>query len=110
MNGFPVVIRMTPEQVAELVESEEGAYADDTEAGRPLEAHPHTVAQRFRWRLEIRNDAEAQEMYFAVCSGTFQRSHFGAACSIADALRAVVRERNPAMVQTWPAPYDRGEK
>lgn len=115
--GYPVVIRLGPVLPEELAMCEEGSYEDQqalhpSERDRPLETHTYTIAQRYRSQLRIDNVLEAEDVYYAVCSGTFQirsKRYFRAACKIADALRELVRRNNPDLVDQWPAPYDKPE-
>lgn len=114
---FPIVIRMYAPHIQELLNSERGSYDDmmqyaekgELPLERPLESHVYTVAQRHKAMLVINNAAEAEDVYFAVCSGTFQgysRGTFAAACKVADVLRPIVKKYNPETVKLWDKPYD----
>jgi hypothetical protein len=110
---YPITIKIPQPLLASLSDRESGSYEDmeqlaPGERCRPLESHTHKIALRHQNRLVIENDAEAEDAYFAVCSGTFQReghAEFRAACKIADALRDIVRAHAPETVAMWPAPY-----
>lgn len=116
-SGACVVINLRKEVLAELVAAEEGAY-EDAVAGkgsgapddiRPLESHVHKVAQRFTSRLVIRTCEEAEDAYYAVCSGTFQLRNLAcwrAAVRIADALRPFAK---PGTVKMFPRPDEKPE-
>ena len=77
-EGKCVIINLRKEVIAELRAAEEGAY-EDAEAmkgtphdpPRPLETHIFKVAERSNSRLIIRCREEAEDAYYAVCSGTF---------------------------------------
>ncbi len=109
---YPIRLKVSSAAMEELQASECGSYESVTESiergegdqGRPLESHVHTVTERFATILEIRNDAEAIDAYYAVCSGTFQLSHYRIACRIADALRDVVTAVDPKTTRQWSAP------
>lgn len=99
-----VTINVRKEVLRELVLCEEGAYeaAQRSYTGRPLHAHVHKIAQRYTGRLVIRTYAEAEDAYYAVCSGTFSirnRACFNAAVRIATALQPYARQQT---VATWP--------
>lgn len=102
---FPIKIKISEKALAELVQSEWGSWEDHKHAG----GHPCEIAQRHRKVLVVENRKEADRMYYAVCSGTFQLqrkvgegpSYFRTACRIADILRPHAR---PATVDVWPKP------
>lgn len=117
MKPYPIKIRVPSRALDELSMSEDGSYSDqaaafEREGDGPLVVlmklshHAHVVAQRHRTILELRTPDEADAAYYAVCSGTFQRSHFRIACRIADALRPFAK---PDTVRINKAPWDRGE-
>jgi hypothetical protein len=114
---FPIVIKMYAPHIEELMHSERGSFEDmeghlakgELPLERPLESHTYTIAQRHKTKLVINNPAEAEDVFFAVCSGTFQGySHgtFKAACRIADVLRPIVKVHYPETVALWNKPYD----
>lgn len=113
---FPIVIVMAPELIIELQACSEGSYDDMLvlrERGqtieRPLLSHAHAVAKRYTRKLVIETAAEAEDLYYEVCSGTLQLKGmrgWNAANKIADALRAQVRSTYPVTVNQWPRPYD----
>lgn len=78
-SPFPIRIRLSERLRAELSACEEGSYSDmqaEADAGRepdrPLSSHTHIIASRKpRGFLVIRNAAEADDVYYSVCSGTF---------------------------------------
>lgn len=108
-----VTIQIPKKLLAELSAAEAGAYDDAASGrttGRPLESHTHKIAQRFASRLVITSKAEAEDVYYAVCSGTFQSQSiacWNVANRIADNLRPYVK---PETVARWPAPYDKPNK
>jgi hypothetical protein len=100
----PVTLNIRKPVLRELVYAEEGAYEDTLRGntGRPLHAHVHKIAQRYTGRLVIRTYAEAEDAYYAVCSGTFSirsRACFNAAMRIATALRPYA---SPETVKLFP--------
>lgn len=113
---YPIVIQLPQGFATELSECELGSYEDmqeyadkGEEVDRPLVTHTHIVAKRFKSKLVINNVEEAEDVYYSVCSGTFQslsKRAFIAACKVADALRDNVRQCNPTLVAQWPKPWD----
>jgi hypothetical protein len=113
-----IIVSLNNALCRELASAEEGAYDDarDQEererpqgADRPTVSHAHAVALReaSAGRVRVRSIAEAIDMYYAVCSGTFKlRSPeaFRAAVRIADNLRETVRSASPETVKRWPRP------
>ncbi len=63
----------------------------------------HAASSRYVTIRVDRADA-AEDLYYAVCSGTFQIQFPDAARRIADALRDRVHVTNPDLVARWPAP------
>ena len=116
VSAFPIKLRVNPDPLGELVQSECGRWEDHGTPDHGVfdparcecddKPHPfvYLIANRYTTRLEIRDAAEAEEVYWAVCSGTFQLSHFKVARRIADALRPYVKA---ATVRRWPAPTGR---
>jgi hypothetical protein len=110
LNGACIVINVRRHILTELVECERDSYEDGYTHGgfeiseRPLESHVHVVAMRSTSRLIIRTREEAEDAYYAVCSGTFSthsRACYNAAVRIADALRPYA---TPETVKAWPRP------
>lgn len=109
-NGACIVINVRKEVLEDLIESERGSW-DDIETqggicitGRPAEFHVFAIAQRHPSRLIIRCKEEAEDAYYAVCSGTFSIQNlacYRAAVRIADALRQFAE---PDTVKMWPQP------
>lgn len=106
---FPLAIRLSARKIEELRECELGAYEDDEakvekgeEPDRALESHTYTVCKRATGAvLSIADADEAEDVYYAVCSGTFQLHHLSAARQIADLLRPYAL---PETVKLWPRP------
>lgn len=110
----PITIRLAPWMCEELSACEEGAYADSCHLiriGEPVErqlaSHTHIVAHRdaLKGKIVIRTKAEAEDVYYAVCSGVFKAktTHtYRAACRIANLLRPYAE---PETVRVWPEPY-----
>lgn len=112
-SPFPIGITLSKALCEELSECEMGAYEDAERAvekgeenDRPLEAHTYVVAKRDKDknRIVIQNADEAEDVYYAVCSGTFMQLNsaaFRAACRIANVLRPYAF---PETVKLWPKP------
>lgn len=98
---FPIVIPVTRASLEEFVESEWGSYED---AGHPEAGHVVNILQRFKRKIEVRSAEEANLVYEAVCSGTFQlfeKNFRRTALKIANALRP---HALPETVKLWPGP------
>jgi hypothetical protein len=65
---------------------------------------PHRQSTQRSASIRIDGTDAAEDLYYAVCSGTFQIQFPDAARRIADALRDRVRATNPDLVTRWPAP------
>ena len=103
-----IKIRINPAALEEFQHSEHGSYEDH---GSPDVGHVWNILQRHTGLIEVRSDAEAAEVFYAVCSGTFQldapeegKVYFRTACRIADKLREAARRSDPEMVARWKAP------
>ena len=103
-----IKIRISPAALEEFQQSECGAWED---AGGPDTGHAYCILQRHAAQIEVRDDAEAAQVYYAACSGSFQiddpaygQRYFRTACRIADKLRDAARRYDPDMVSTWAAP------
>lgn len=109
----PIHIRLATRLCVELAACEEGAYEDSCVAdaagrneGRPPASHAHVVALNGADKgvLVIRTAAEADDMYYAVCSGVFKSktpATLRAAQRIADILRPFATAET---VRVWPKP------
>ena len=109
---YPIRIRMSAATLAELEHCEYGSYEDckgDAEhlarsfgEDARIEDHPVSViANSKKTVLIIRNAAQADWMFYAVCSGTFQLHHLRVAQRIADAL---IQHATPETVARWRYP------
>lgn len=88
-----ITINVRKDVLLELRAAEEGAYEHalyGSTSPRHPASHIYVVAGRYKSRLEIYTYAEAEDAYYAVCSGTFSirnRACFNAAVRIATALK-----------------------
>lgn len=96
-----IKIRVSPAALEELQHSEYGSWED---AGCPDTGHRYAVLQRHIAQIEVRDDAEAADLYYAVCSGTFQLTHLPVARRLADALREAAERHDPEVVRRWDGP------
>ena len=82
---FPVIIKLAPRFVEHLIGCEYGSFEDCHKfvdgkyvydqprvAGSP---HIVTILERRKSGVEIRDKAEATELYYAMASGTFQLAY-----------------------------------
>lgn len=77
--SFPLSFPCSPELLNELALCEEGSYDDALDAELRHETperdpvnHTYVVARRHKRKLEIRNEAELADVWYALCSGTTQ--------------------------------------
>lgn len=111
MTTYSIKIKLPVGHLSELAECEHPAYEDaehDEAEGKPAErptaTHTYVVAKRHKTILEIRNAEEANDVYYAVCSGTFglrekSMAWHRSAVKIANLLRPYA---DPAIVKLWP--------
>lgn len=112
-----ITIRLSHAAFDELHASEYGSYEDHLpEDGGPAAArfgstHLVDILERSpRGRNDTRitlTDSEAAEVYYALCSGTFQLEYKGflpTARRLADRLRDAARRYDADLVRRWPAP------
>lgn len=125
VQEFAIVkIRLSRAAVEHLAMSEEGRYEDYTrdlaewnageryEADKPEPCLAYTCATEALTSHEsskyaticISSTDTAEDLYYAVCSGTFQIQFLTAARRIANVLRERVRVTNSPLVRAWPAP------
>ena len=116
-----IIIRMSNAAATDLYHAEYGSYEDQSydmaegeiEAlGRWSNAHACDIIMRGKrgqtsTSITLLDDSEAAEMYYAICSGTFQLEHMGylsTARRLANQLRDAARRHSAELVRTWPAP------
>lgn len=118
---FPIRIRVQPHALAAFRDSEEGSWHDegatpdciDPETGA---LHVHNLLGRHKASIEVRDAAEAETVYIAACSGTWQTrwsalerrygsgdgyGYYETAHRICDLLRPHVSPQTQAV---WPCP------
>lgn len=109
--SYPIKIKVAAAILNELQACELPSWEDhnspDVEpealASRPLASHTYAVVERSpRTVLVINNQDEADDVFYAVCSGNFQLYHYRTACRIADALKPHAK---PETVARWRYPY-----
>ena len=106
--SYPIRIKVSAPILEELQHCEYPSWEDLTSglsdpAERPLESHTYAVVKRSpRTVLVINTPEEADDVFYAVCSGTFQLYHYRTACRIADALKPHAK---PETVARWRYPY-----
>ncbi len=128
VQGFEIItIRLSRKTVEHLANSEEGRYEDymrelvewnatplgeRNEDDKPepclayvcaTEALASHVSSRYA-TIRIEDAPTAEDLYYAVCSGTFQIHFSAAARRIANELRERVCSTRPDLVKAWPAP------
>ena len=111
---FPLRIRVQPHALAAFRDSEEGSWHD--EGATPDGTHVYNLLGRHKASIEVRNAAEAEAVYIAACSGTWQTrwsalerrygsgdgyGHYETAHRICDLLRPLV---SPQTQGVWPCP------
>lgn len=99
---YPVTIKLSNALIEEFDGCEYGIWEDHGRPDDGLLKDPcpaceerctsapftHNILQRYRTRIEVHTVKEAEEVYWAVSSGTFQINHLRAARRIADELLA----------------------
>ena len=102
MNTYPIKILIRAQEMQQLRKSEHAAYQDAqrVSTGGVVE-YPmaYSICLRHDRMIEIRDEAEADEMFYAVSSGTFAQSHYETAKRIAKILRPYAK---PKTVALWP--------
>jgi len=118
-----VVLRLSRRTISDLLLSEEGRHEDYQRALVAYEADSPPRGDKpepclayvcsmmaldrsssRRVTLRIEGVDVAKDLYYAVCSGTFQFHCPRAARRIASALREWVQRADPELVKRWPAP------
>lgn len=128
VQGFEIItIRLSRATVDHLVLSKEGRHEDyetnlaewnatplerrnEADEPEPCLAYTYATAALASHEsskyatIRIDGAGAAEDLYYAVCSGTFQIQFPDAARRIADVLRDRVHTTNPDLVARWPAP------
>lgn len=110
---YPIKIKVRPDFLDELYQCEAGRYEDAQDARRrgdqeAIEASGYQVVacdflDRWKTQVEVRDDAELRELYYACASGTIGVCGYTrAANSVLDKIRDRVREIDPELVQMFP--------
>jgi len=84
-----IKIRINGDKLCEFQESELAAWQDD---GEP-DFHVYRILCRHNGMIEIKNRKELNEVWVALCSGTFQLHYYRCACRIAEELLKHTPER-----------------
>lgn len=111
--NYPCLIEVDPEFLQELYQCEYGRYedamnareADDEESinGNDYQVVACDFLNRHRTVIEIQNDAELRELYYACASGTIgSRGYAEEANRVLDKIRDTVRNIDPGLVGRWP--------
>ena len=103
-----IKIRISKAALEEFKDSEYGSYED---ADCPDTGHVWCILDRHSTVIEVRDDAEAAQVYEALVTGTFQidnpaygQRYFRTACRISDAVRDAARRADPVLVEERPRP------
>lgn len=99
-----IKIRVSKPALEEFKHSEYGSYED---ADCPDTGHVWCILDRHSGAIEIRDDDEAAEVYYALVTGTFalrDKGYLRTARRIADAVRDAARRADPELVQQYPQP------
>ena len=98
--SYPITIRMTRKTVSEFRECELGAYEDAENSPELFDEPPvlekmaYAILGRHESKIEIFDRDEMQEIWEAVCSGTFSLHHYSSACRVADILMEYQPDRS----------------
>lgn len=112
MTQYPIKVKASAKFLDDLYHCEYGRYEDavsarednDTEA---IEAEGYGLVycdfgKRFKTQIEIRNDAELSETWYALASGTIGLYNARTANRMLDELRPIASSVCPEMVNLWP--------
>jgi len=116
MAEYPIKIKVASYLIDEFANCEQGRYEDHThepecpacDGACATEPFAYDILQRWRTMIEVRNQAEAEEIYWAVSSGTFQLAedgHLQAAQRIADTLLKAGAIETPEIRRWYPSGY-----
>lgn len=103
-----LVIKSSRALVSELEGCEYGAYEDCLDRRKRGEMEPGDeltiveILSRHTSHIILETPAEADLLFYAVCSGTFQVQHYRAACRIADLTKP---HASPETMKQWRYPY-----
>jgi hypothetical protein len=99
MKVYPIKLKASAEFISELYECERGRQ-EDAEEGELVYCD---FGNRWKTQIEIRNDAELDECWYALASGTIGCMGFARTANrILDELRPLAKQRIPSMVEQWP--------
>jgi hypothetical protein len=99
-----IKVRVAKPALEEFKASEFGSYED---ADCPDTGHVWCILDRHSAAIEIRNNDEAAEVYYALVTGTFalrDKGYLRTARRIANAVRDAARRADPALVEQYPEP------
>lgn len=106
-----IAIRLSNAAATDLYMCESGSHDDTNGEARYGDTHVCDIIQRSpRYKADTRitlTDSEAAEVYYALCSGTFQLEHMGylpTAKRLANRLRDAAGRHDADLVKYWPAP------
>jgi len=109
---YPLKIKSNSKFIEELRGCEHGRYEDaiwarahgepgDVEAG-DYECVVGDFIDRWKSQIEVRNEAELCELYYALASGTIGLYYCPHANTLLNQIRPIVDSINPALVEQWP--------
>lgn len=113
-STYPIKIRVSAKFIEEMDGCEMGRYEDaerlrqstDPEDVADVEENYKVVwidfSGRYKTVVELRNDDELLEAYYAAASGTIGLYCKTAANNFLDKIRDKARELDPNLVRTWP--------
>ena len=99
METYPIKLKASAEFISELYECERGRQ-EDAEKGELVYCD---FGERWKTQIEIRDDAELDECWYALASGTIGVMGFARTANrMLDHLRPLAEPRIPLMVAQWP--------
>ena len=105
METYPIKLKASAEFISELYECERGRQ-EDAEKGELVYCD---FGERWKTQIEIRDDAELDECWYALASGTIGCMGFARTANrMLDQLRPLAKQRIPETVAMWPFQSDRG--
>jgi len=103
METYPIKLKACADFIMHLYECEYGRYEDRESGDNDAELVYCDFGDRWKTQIEIRDDAELEECWWALASGTIGCIGFGRTANrMLDQLRPLAEQRIPETVALWP--------
>mgnify|MGYP003114373812 FL=1 len=108
METYPIKLKASADFIMHLYECEYGRYEDRESGDIEQELVYCDFGDRWKTQIEIRDDAELDECWYALASGTIGCMGFGRTANrMLNQLRPLAKQRIPETVALWPFQSDR---